>query len=140
MLCDRCYQLESEGEHGLGLCPLEARREAAAVWQDTIEGGLTIEHGPVGTYDSKAKIREAAKATGWRPWGDVYDESKTKDARVRMDWLKSGEAQREKRERDEARRAGEHRPQMRRIAPKQNSPETRAQIRHAVMERLRAYS
>jgi hypothetical protein len=38
------------------------------------------------------------------PWTDVYTEDRTKDARVHDDWLQSGEAQRAKRDRDDARR------------------------------------
>jgi hypothetical protein len=37
-------------------------------------------------------------------WTDVYTEDRTKDARVKADWQQSGEAQRAKRDRDEARR------------------------------------
>lgn len=143
MICDRCYQPLSEGEHGLYLCPLEPRRDAAVIWADDIPGGLEIEHGlcnPDGsprTYYSRSAIKAECERRGLIPWSDMHTEDKTKDARVRMDWQQSSEAKRQRAERDEARRAGVHR-DWQRIAPKQSSAATKEQVRRAVIERLRA--
>jgi hypothetical protein len=109
VICDRCYQPADIGEHGLYKCPLEARQRTAVVWQDSIEGGIEIAHGLChadGTprrFDSRTAIREAARAKGLIPWPDVWTEDRTKDARVHDEWLKSGEAQRARRDRVEAR-------------------------------------
>lgn len=109
MICDRCFQLTSIGEHGLGLCPLEPRR-AAVVRPDSIPGGTLIHHGLCnadGTprrFDSHSEIRTACAVKGLTPWTEVYTEDRTKDARVHDDWLKSGEAQRARRDRDDVRR------------------------------------
>jgi hypothetical protein len=99
----------SEGEHGLYLCPLETRHSAPVVRQDTIEGGVLLEHGLCNEdgsprrYYSRSEIKQACAVKGLIPWTDVYTEDRTKDARVRADWQSSGEAQRAKRDRDEAR-------------------------------------
>jgi hypothetical protein len=109
MICDRCYQPLAIGAHGHGLCPLESRRRAPVIWTDDIPGGVDIAHGLCnadGTphrYYSKTEIRDAARAKGLMSWSELYSEDKTKDARVRDDWQRSGEAQRAKRDRDEAR-------------------------------------
>lgn len=113
MICERCYKPTDEGEHGLGLCPLEARRRTAVVWADDIPGGIEIangicnEDGTPKRYYSKSEIRAACKAKGVIPYHDVYQEQGNKtleDARHHADWLKTSTAQREKRWRDEARR------------------------------------
>ncbi len=147
MICERCYQPEDVGEHGLGLCPLEPRRHAAPVVRpDDIPGGLTIEHGLCNedgtprTYYSQSEITAECKRRGLVRWTDCWTEDKTKDARVRMDWLQSSEAKRQKAERDERRAAGERVNTWQRIAPKQNSPETRARITQMVRERLARYA
>ena len=109
MICDRCYQPSDEGAHGVGLCPLEARRAAPVIWVDDIPGGVDIAHGlchPDGTprrYYSRSEIKAAAAAKGLRSWSDFHSEDALKDARVHDDWLSSGEAKRAKRDRDEAR-------------------------------------
>ena len=109
MRCDRCYRLLEHGEHGLGLCPLEPRRYALALRQDTIEGGIAIAHGICNedgtpkTYYSRSEIRQACAVKEMVPWTDVYTEDRTKDAHVHNDWLQSGEAQRARRDRVEAR-------------------------------------
>lgn len=109
MICDRCYGLTTEGEHGLYKCPLEARRRAPVIWADDIPGGIDIAHGLCnddGTpkrYYSRSEMKLAAQVKGLIPWGDVYEESRTKDARVRDEWLQSGEAQKARRDRAEAR-------------------------------------
>lgn len=109
MICDRCYTSFTEGEHGVGLCPLQPRHYGVAVRQDTIEGGVEIAHGlcnPDGTprrYYSRSEINRACAVKGLVPWTEVYSEDRTKDARVHADWQRSGEAQRAKRWRDEAR-------------------------------------
>lgn len=113
MTCDRCYRPADSGEHGLYLCPLEARRDAPVVFADDIPGGLDIEHGlcdPSGTpkrYYSRSAIRRAAQEKGLVPWTEVYTEDRTKDARVRSDWQQSSEAQRARRDRHERRMDGE---------------------------------
>lgn len=146
MICDRCLHPLGEGEHGLFLCPYEPRPVYCVVRDDSIPGGLTIEHGLCNedgsprTYYSHSEIALECQKRGLTKWSDIYTEDKTKDARVRMDWLQSSEAKRQKAERDEMRRAGV-RPQSqdRPRAPRQSSPETRAQIYRIVRERLAAH-
>lgn len=109
MICERCYQPEAIGEHGLYRCPLEPRRVAPTIWPDDIPGGVLIQHGlcnPDGTprrYDSHSAMRAEAARRGLMNWSEKYTDDKLKDARVRDDWQRSGEAQRAKRDRDEAR-------------------------------------
>ncbi len=111
-ICERCHEPAEQGEHGLWKCPLLSKRRTAVIWTDDIPGGLDIAHGIChedGTprrYYSRSAIREAARAKGLVQWSDVYEESKTKDARVHDDWLKSGESQKLRAERVEMRRAG----------------------------------
>lgn len=111
MICDRCYQPLSDGEHGLYKCPLQPR-VAAAIWADAIPGGLLIEHGLCnedGTpkrYDSRSEIKAACELKGLVPYHDVYVEDgnqRIKDARVHDDWLQSSEAKRARRDRVEQR-------------------------------------
>lgn len=112
MTCERCYKPLAEGDHGLGLCPLESRRSAPVVWADDIPGGIEIAHGIChedGTpkrYYSKTAIREACQAKGVIPYHDVYAEGGNRtleDARHRDAWVKSGEAQRARKDREEMR-------------------------------------
>lgn len=109
MTCERCYRALSVGEHGLGCCPLEPRPVGMALRPDSIPGGLVIEHGLCnadGTprrYDSHSEIRLECAKRNLMPWGEMWSEDRTKDARVHADWQRSGEAQRAKRLRDEAR-------------------------------------
>lgn len=147
MTCDRCYQDDTQGEHGLGLCPLEPRRHAAPVVRpDDIPGGLTIEHGLCNedgtprTYYSQSEITAECQRRGLVRWTDCHEANRTKDAEIRLDWMKSSEAKRQKAERDERRRAGERVNTWTRVAPKQNSPETRAQITRMVRERLARFA
>jgi hypothetical protein len=83
-----------------------------AIRGDEIPGGLVIEHGlchedgTPRTYHSWSEINRECKRRGMVRWTDVYTEDKTKDARVRADWLQSSEATRAKALRDEARREG----------------------------------
>lgn len=110
MTCDRCYRPLAHGEHGLGLCPLEPRRLMLSVRPDSIPGGLEIAHGLCnedGTprrYDSWTEIRDAAAAKRLINWSEKYEDRRLKDARVHDDWLQSGEAQRARRDRVEARK------------------------------------
>ncbi len=110
MICDRCYQPQDIGEHGVYLCPLEPRRRAPVVRPDSIPGGLVIEHGLCNddgtprTYYSHSEITRECAIRGLMRWTDVYTEDKTKDARVRADWMQSSEAKRAKAMRDEQRR------------------------------------
>jgi hypothetical protein len=113
MTCDRCYrELVNEDEHGHMKCPLEARRRSAAIWGDEIPGGLEIangicnEDGTPKRYYSKTEIRQACAVKGVIPYHDVYTEGGNQtlsDARQYTDYLKSGEAKRAKRDRDEMR-------------------------------------
>ena len=108
-LCDRCYKPLDEGEHGVWLCPHESRRTAPTVRPDSIPGGRVIEHGLCNedgsprTYYSESEITRECEKRGLMRWSDMHTEDKTKDARVRADWLQSGEAKRAKAQRDEAR-------------------------------------
>ncbi len=109
MVCERCYRLSEVGEHGVGLCPLQPRR-APVVRPDSIPGGVQLAHGlcnPDGSprrFDSQSEISRACREKGLIRWTDVYTEDRTKDARVHDDWLKSGEAMRQRAERVEKRR------------------------------------
>lgn len=110
MVCERCYRDATQGEHGLGLCPLERRREDAPfVIGDDIPGGLLIEHGlcnPDGTprrYDSYTEIKRACAERGLARWTDGYEERSTKEGRERADWMQSGEFQRIRADRREQR-------------------------------------
>ena len=79
---------------------------------DDIPGGILIEHGlchadgsPRRFY-SRSELKLAAAVKGIIPYHDVYAEGgnqRLADARHRDEWLKSGEAQRAKRDRDEQR-------------------------------------
>jgi hypothetical protein len=45
--CERCFKTRGDGEHGVGLCPLEPRSRATAIITDDIPGGVTYEnYGP----------------------------------------------------------------------------------------------
>lgn len=109
MTCDRCFHSLTEGAHGVGRCPFEPRRLAAVVRPDSIPGGLQIAHGLCNedgtprTYYSHTEIRDAARAKGLMSWSEIHTDDHLKDARVHDDWLKSGESQRARRDRVEAR-------------------------------------
>src|SRR6185436_5002334 len=84
----------------------------ATVRPDDIPGGVLIEHGICnadGTpkrYYSRSAIKLACAVKGVVPFHDVYSEQGNRtleDARHRDDFLKTSQAQREKRWRDEAR-------------------------------------
>jgi hypothetical protein len=114
-LCERCYRPEHIGEHGHMKCPLEARKRAPTVWADDIPGGVEIANalcnwdGTPKRYYSKSEIKLACEVKGITPYHDVYQEggeTRIKDAKVHDDWMRSGEYQRAKRERAEARRDG----------------------------------
>ena len=112
MVCERCFRPLDQGEHGVGLCPFEPRPVHYTVRPDSIPGGLVIEHGLCNedgtprTYYSHSEIRMECQKRGLMPWSEMHSEDKTKDARVRADWMQSSEAKRAKALRDEARRAG----------------------------------
>lgn len=109
MTCDRCYRPTDQGEHGLGLCPLEPRHIGVALVDDSIPGGLEIHHGlchedgTPRTYYSRSEITLECQKRGLVRWTDVYSEDKTKDARIRADWQRSGEALKARAMRVEAR-------------------------------------
>lgn len=110
MTCERCFRPLDHGEHGLYVCPYEPRPVQYVVRPDAIPGGLVIEHGLCNedgtprTYYSRSEMRLECQKRGLIPWSDIHTEDKTKDARVRADWLQSSEAKRAKALRDEARR------------------------------------
>lgn len=141
MICERCYQPDDVGEHGLYLCPLQPRR-AAVVWQDSIEGGIDIAHGLChedGTpkrYYSRTEIKRACDAKGVIPWTEVYAEDRTKDARVQSDWQRSSEAQRQARDRYERRMDGE-RPSVQVQRPQVRARESTKRIAADVVRALR---
>lgn len=70
IICERCYQPLSEGEHGWMLCPLEPRRVRVSVIDDQIEGGPrffeTLGHEPV-FIESKSQLKREAEARGYIP-------------------------------------------------------------------------
>jgi hypothetical protein len=144
MTCDRCYQ-DATGEHGVGLCPLERRRESSAVVRpDEIPGGIDIAHGlcnPDGTphrYYSRSEIARHAVQRGLMSWSEAHTEDSLKDARVHDDWLKSGESQRARQDRVEQRRMG-IRPSQRHEPPPAPpvNRERREAIKRIVIERMR---
>jgi hypothetical protein len=66
--------------------------------------GLCNADGTPRRYYSRSEINLEAAKRNLMPWTDKYTEDRTKDARVHDEWLKSGEAQRAKRDRDDARK------------------------------------
>lgn len=108
-ICDRCLQpilYDEQDQHGLYLCPFVAR-PAHYVVPDDIPGGVLIEHGlcddngdPV-RYYSHSEIDRACAVKGMRRWSDYYEESRTKPAREEMDWQRSGEAQKLRKQNEE---------------------------------------
>lgn len=144
MICDRCFQSLDHGEHGVYLCPLEPRAFGVTMRPDEIPGGLVIEHGLCNedgsprTYYSRSEIRLECQKRGLTPWSDIYSEDKTKDARIRMDWMQGSEAKRQKADRDEMRRMGIRPPVERSRTPRTSTPETRALIQRVIRERLAA--
>lgn len=143
MICERCFRPLSDGEHGLYACPYQPRPVSYVVRPDSIPGGLVIAHGLChedGTprrYDSRSDINLECAKRGLMPWSEAYTEDRTKDARVHADWLRSGEAQRQKAERDEMRRAGV-RPTATPPPMPASDPARREQIRRIARERLQA--
>jgi hypothetical protein len=109
MRCERCFQSTDEGEHGLYKCAYQPRPVQYVVRPDSIPGGLLIEHGLCNAdatprrFDSRSEIKLECAKRNLIPWSDIWTEDRTKDARVHDDWLKSGEAQRARKERVEAR-------------------------------------
>ena|SRR3990167_26793 len=70
-ICERCLKpIEKAEEHGLYICPLEARGSAPGIGTDDIPGGLVIRHGLVGPngeprkFYSKTDIKRAANEAG----------------------------------------------------------------------------
>lgn len=68
MICDRCFQPESVGEHGVGVCPYEPRRSTAII-DDQISGGAryfeNLGHDKV-WVESKSQLRDELRARGLR--------------------------------------------------------------------------
>ena len=110
LACERCFGRLDRGEHGVYKCPYEPRPPMYVVRPDDIPGGLVIEHGLCNedgtprTYYSHSEITRECARRGLVRWTDIYTEDKTKDARVRMDWYRSSEAQKARAERVEQRR------------------------------------
>lgn len=100
---------------------LWAMVKSATVRPDEIPGGLDIYHGlcnedgtPRRYYSWSAIDKEAARR-GLVRWSKIHTEDKTKDARVRADWLQSSDAKRARAQREEA-RADQRRDRERRQA------------------------
>lgn len=68
MTCDRCFKPESEGEHGVGICPYE-RRQSVAMIGDEIPGGArmfeNLSHEPI-YIESRSQLRAEMRARGLR--------------------------------------------------------------------------
>lgn len=64
--CDRCFKSLADGEHGVGLCPLEPRSRATAIVADDIPGGMVIENGfkTPQTFYSKSAYEQALRDNG----------------------------------------------------------------------------
>lgn len=59
--CERCFQPNNIGEHGIGLCPYEPRPSGVTTIGDDIPGGMTVEnmgHEPMTFYTKSAWRRE----------------------------------------------------------------------------------
>lgn len=70
MTCDRCFQPEDVGEHGVGLCPYEPRKRFATIIDDQLPGGpqMLENLGPEPVYvESKSQLRSEMAARGLRP-------------------------------------------------------------------------
>jgi hypothetical protein len=71
MTCDRCFKALSDGDHGEGVCPYEARSAGRAFITDELPGGArmfeNLGHEPV-YIDSKSKLRQECAARGVRPF------------------------------------------------------------------------
>lgn len=69
MTCDRCFQPETEGQHGEGVCPYEPRRGTAII-DDQIAGGAryfeNLGHDRV-WVESKSQLRDECRARGLQP-------------------------------------------------------------------------
>lgn len=82
MICDRCYREMSDGDHGVGLCPLEPRR-ATAVHQDSVPGGFWAENGfaEPRRFDSHSEHARALAAEGLEiraKWAGEHDRHLTR--------------------------------------------------------------
>jgi hypothetical protein len=66
MTCERCYQPLVTGEHGVGCCPLERRRDAAAIKPDTLVGGFLATNAwrEPRYFDSQQAYEKALDADG----------------------------------------------------------------------------
>lgn len=69
MICDRCFQPESEGDHGEGVCPYEPRKASAMMIGDEVLGGArmfeNLGHDPV-YISSRSQLRSELSARGLR--------------------------------------------------------------------------
>jgi hypothetical protein len=84
--CDRCLK-PAIGEHGVGLCPFEARSRAAGVNPDDFIGGLALEnlgHDPVVVY-SRSELKRELDARGLQPFVRHVDGDKHVSSWVTMD-------------------------------------------------------
>jgi hypothetical protein len=78
VICDRCAKPTSDGEHGIGRCPLLPQRQYAAVIADDVPGGFWAENGfdaPRKFY-SKSAHRAALAAEGCEiraKWAGPHD-------------------------------------------------------------------
>src|ERR1051326_8062241 len=104
--CDQCGRIVHTGEWPF--CP-HGRPTGTVIGDEidvTIEHGLCNDDGTPRRFRSRSELRLACAVKGMIPYHDVYAEQgnrRLEDARHRDDWLKTGEAQRAKRDRDGAR-------------------------------------
>jgi hypothetical protein len=67
--CDRCFKPETEGEHGVGVCPYEPRKRFATVIDDQLPGGpqMLENLGSTPVYcETKSQLRAEMAARGLR--------------------------------------------------------------------------
>lgn len=67
--CDRCFQPEAEGAHGVGVCPYEPRKAGQAFISDELIGGARMFEnlGPEPVYcDSRSSLKRELQARGLR--------------------------------------------------------------------------
>lgn len=70
MICDRCFQPEAEGEHGVGVCPYEPRKRAATIIGDELPGGARMFEnlGPRPVYiENRSHLKREMEARGLKP-------------------------------------------------------------------------
>lgn len=70
MICDRCFQPDDQGEHGVGLCPYEPRKAAAGVIDDQIPGGPrmfeNLSKNPI-YIETRSQLKRECEKNGVKP-------------------------------------------------------------------------